>query len=106
MTLQDQIDILIDRLEKEENKNKELQCELIAAKATIKHQEDLIQKMKLPQETIEHCFNTINTYLKQEMNAHLPARTSTDMLYVRDVSAFIHTLQNTRRTLLNETLDK
>lgn len=44
MTLQDQIDILIDRLEKEENKNKELQCELIAAKATIKHQEDLIQK--------------------------------------------------------------
>ena len=89
MTLQNQIDILIDKLEKEENKNKDLQCELIAA-----------------QETIEHCFNTINAYLKQEMDAHLPARTSTDMLYVRDVSAFIHTLQNTRRTLLNETLDK
>lgn len=106
MTLQDQMNILIDRLEKEENKNKNLQCELIAAKATIKHQEDLIQKMKLPQETIEHCFNTINTHLKQEMDAHLPARTSSDMLYVRDVSAFMHTLQNTRRTLLNETLDK
>ena len=67
MTLQNQIDILIDKLEKEENKNKELQCELITAKATIKHQEDLIQKMKLPQETIEHCFNTINAYLKQEI---------------------------------------
>ena len=61
--MQDQMDILIDRLEKEENKNKDLQCELIAAKATIKHQEDLIQKMKLPQETIEHCYSPSSSTL-------------------------------------------
>ena len=76
--------------------------ELITVKAKLKQYEDMQKYQVNRVDCINHCFNVLTQKLQTDMRARIPAKNGDDLAFIRDTTAFIHTIQDIRRQLLNE----
>ena len=76
--------------------------ELITVKAKLKQHEDMQKYQVNRVDCINHCFNVLTQKLQADMRARIPAKNGDDPAFIRDTTAFIHTVQDIRRQILNE----